>query len=326
MNQNLFADLGANLTKMSSFPARMLEQRVETYIADRVERLDRFLANLMPAYSRARLAHHIAIGGVRVDGKQRKASFRLQPGMRVDVTPVEAKPIQLLEPAPIPLNVRYEDEHLLVVNKPAGLAVHPSPTLEEPTLVHALLARQHPLSQSGGAYRPGIVHRLDKATSGLLLVAKTDFVHRALQHGIQEKAVRRIYRAIVRGEPPRQEFTIRSYLGRDPRNRKRQAVVEAGASGARLAITNCKVMQVFGPDRFDLPATEIECELETGRTHQIRVHLASVGLPILGDPLYGVKSKHFESQALHAFRLEFDHPMTGEHLCLISQPPWETTT
>ncbi len=257
-----------------------------------------------------------------VDGRPRKASFRLQPGMRVIVEPISERPAHSLTPVDMPLVVPYEDEHLLVVDKPAGLSVHPSPTANEPTLVHALLARSHSLSSAAGAYRPGIVHRLDKDTSGLLLVAKSDAVHHALQKAIQEKTVRRVYRAVVRGVAASKAFIIRSSLGRNPSNRQKQAVVDSSAPDARIAITHCRSIRTFAPSVYDVASSEIECELETGRTHQIRVHLASAGLPILGDSLYGVASKHFKTQALHAYILELVHPVTRESMLLKSDPPW----
>lgn len=295
---------------------------MDTFVVDRDERLDRFLAEVLLGQSRARIAEHIAQGGVLVDGKQRKAGFRLKPGMEVQVSPIAERPVQPLEPVAVPLVVPFEDESLLVVDKPAGMSVHPSPTSHEPTLVHALLARSHSLSKAAGSFRPGIVHRLDKGTSGLLLVAKTDAVHRSLQRAIQEKQVQRVYRAIVRGVPSSETFTIKSYIGRNPSRRQKQAVVKQDASDARLAITHCTLIRRFESELFGLTASEIECQLETGRTHQIRVHLSSVGLPILGDPLYGVACASMQYQALHASRLTFRHPVTGALITLESTPPW----
>jgi 23S rRNA pseudouridine1911/1915/1917 synthase len=288
-------------------------------IAERAERLDRFLALHIPSESRNRLATHIATGGVLVEGVTVQPAYRLRPGDRVDVSPLHPTIAHSLEPVDIALTPKYEDEHILVVDKPKGLAVHPSPTSSEPTLVHGLLARSHELSRENGAYRPGIVHRLDKDTSGLLLVAKSDAIHRALQRAIQARTVKRGYLAVVRGRPAENRFTIDSYIGRHPRNRLKMAVVDAAYPGARPAVTHVETHQPYD-DRH----TILRCTLETGRTHQIRVHLASVGLPIAGDSLYGVAHPHFASQALHAFQLSFVHPVSGVHISLESLPSWDT--
>lgn len=285
------------------------------FIADKKQRLDAFLSEKVPDQSRSKLSKHIESGGAKVDGKQRKPSFILTVGSVVEVDEIPETTAHTLEPVDIPLEIVYEDDWLLVVDKPAGLSVHPSPTSNEPTLVHALLARQHALSTEGGDYRPGIVHRLDKGTSGLLLVAKNDKVHRQLQVDIQSKKVTRKYLALVRGKPNMEKFTIRSYLGRHPKFRKKFAVVPENAPGARLSITHCQLKRVISEKP---PICLLECVLETGRTHQIRVHLASIGLPILGDKEYGVQWEDFEHQALHAYQIELKHPVSGENLMLTS--------
>ena len=284
-------------------------------LADKYERLDLFLVRSLPEQSRSKIAAHISAGKVQVEGALRKPGFRLEPGMRVFVEPLAEVLQSHLEPIEIPLDIIFEDEFLLVVNKPAGISVHPSPTSSEPTLAHALVSYSRNLSTLGGEFRPGIVHRLDKDTSGLLLVAKTDAVHRALQKAIQEREVSRLYTVFVRGVPDKPEFTIRCYLGRHPKNRKKIAVVSEEASDARLAVTHCKLIE----SRADI--SQLECSLETGRTHQIRVHLASVGLPVLGDTLYGVRHPQLNRQALHAGRLKFVHPMTGKPMNLSAQLP-----
>ncbi|HWP31579.1 MAG TPA: RluA family pseudouridine synthase [Fimbriimonadales bacterium] len=285
------------------------------FSADREERLDRFLARVLPEHSRTKLTKHIEQGGVLVDGKKRKPSFLLQPGMTAQVSPLPKPSPHRLEPIPMPIDVLYEDEYLLVVNKPAGISVHPSPTSKEPTLVQGLLARIQSLSSLGGSFRPGIVHRLDKDTSGLLLVAKNDFIHRALQEAIQQKRIQRIYRVWVRGSPPNKSFTLRSYLGRHPKHRQKRAVVSEHAPDARLAITHCKVLQTIDS------ISELECTLETGRTHQIRVQLASAGFPVLGDPIYGVSYPGLDRMALHAWKLIFIHPVTKKRIEIESPLP-----
>ncbi len=284
-----------------------INRRVE-FRADRRERLDAFLARVMPEYSRARLAEHARQGRVLVEGVPQKPSHRLEPGTTVCVEPIEDRPPQPLTPIPVPFDILFEDEDLMVVNKPPGLSVHPSPTSSAPTLVHGLLAHSRELSRAGGEFRPGIVHRLDKDTSGALLIAKRDVIHHRLQAQIQARVAKRTYWAWVRGIPRLEQFTVETWLGRHPKNRKKRAVVSEEAPDARNAITHVRVAEAFAG------ATRLECQLETGRTHQIRVHLAHVGLPIFGDPLYGVAHPAIARQALHAIRIEFEHPTTGRAL------------
>ncbi|MDQ2986024.1 MAG: RluA family pseudouridine synthase [Armatimonadota bacterium] len=283
--------------------------------ADASERLDLFLVRMLPQESRSSVARAITAGEVTVDRILRKASYKLSVGEVVTFDPpAGAEPLGL-KPSGRHIDVLFEDEYLLVVDKPSGLSTHPSPTSEEPTLVHALLSLSSPLSSEAGAYRPGIVHRLDKNTSGLLLVAKNDLVHRKLQAAIQRKEVVRAYWAWVRGVPKKKAFAVRSYIGRHPQDRKKHAVLSESTPGARLAVTNCSlVLSAQG-------ISKLECLLQTGRTHQIRVHLAAVGLPILGDPTYGVAHEGLDRQALHAVRLEFAHPITGRSIVLTSSPP-----
>ena len=266
-------------------------------------RLDAFLADKIAGESRSSIARAISSGSVLVDGVARKASYKLSNGEVIHFEAAERQQNPDLAPIPIELSVPYEDEYLLVVDKPAGLSTHPAPSSSEATLVNALLARQTELSDEAGTYRPGIVHRLDKHTSGLLLVAKTNLVHRKLQAAIQRKEVERKYWAWVKGEPEQDAFTVRSFVGRHPKDRKRRAVVSESSPDARLAITHCRVLW----RRAGI--TKLECRLETGRTHQIRVHLAAVGLPILGDSVYGVSTPGLQRQALHAVSLAFRHPV-----------------
>lgn len=290
------------------------------FVADRRERLDQLLVRHFPEASRSRLAAHARTGGVRVDGIERKPSYRVEPGEVVSVAPLLDSPPHDLDPVPLPLTVVFEDAHLLVLDKPAGLTVHPAATSKGPTLVQALLAHGVSLSAAGGAFRPGIVHRLDKDTSGLLLVAKSDRVHAALQRAIQERQVDRRYWAWVLGVPRETEFRVESHVGRHPRDRKKQAVLSQSAPGARLAITDCRLVS-SGADPSGVTLSLVECKLSTGRTHQIRVHLASVGLPILGDRVYGASSELAPRQALHAYLLTFEHPVTLEAMSFVSPVP-----
>lgn len=275
-------------------------------------RLDRFLAERAPEHSRTAWSRAIADGKVTVEGEPAtKAGLFLDPGDVVEAEPPDPRPPQSLEPVSIPLVVPYEDEHLLVVDKPRGLAVHPSPTSSEPTLVHALLARSHGLSSGSAAYRPGIVHRLDKETTGLLVVAKTDRAHADLARQIQERTVSRVYVAVVAGRPDRDEFTVDAPLGRDPRHALRRAVVAGGKS----AVTHVRFVREASGGSL------LAVRLETGRTHQIRVHLAACGLPVLGDSLYATGEHAQGPMQLHAARLTFAHPVDGRPVNVYAGPP-----
>lgn len=268
---------------------------------DRDRRLDVVVAERLRHLSRSRIARLSLEGRVLVDGRPRKPSFHLAAGqvVRVEVPPPAPA---VLRAEAIPLDVVYEDEALLVVNKPAGLTVHPGPGHPTGTLVNAVLARVGDLRGVGGELRPGIVHRLDKDTSGLLVVAKSDAAHRSLAAQLKARTMSRTYLAVVRGRLGPDAGTVRAAVGRHPLHRTRQAVTEAG----RPAVTHYRVLE-----RFD-GATLLECSLETGRTHQIRVHLAHLGHPLLGDPVYGRAGPGgLGRQALHAARLEFTHPLTG---------------
>lgn len=278
---------------------------------DQVDRLDRFLAQQLPHFSRSKLTKHIEDGLVQVDGTAQKPSFRVLPGMEVTLEEPEGAEPHDLTPADIPLDVRYEDEWLLVVNKPRGLATHPAPSLKEPSLVNALLARGQGLSAGSEAYRPGIVHRLDKETTGLLVIAKQDSIHAALAKQIEEKSAVREYLAIVSGEVLRDAFTVDAPIGRDERNRVRMAVDIHG----KRAVTHVLVEQ------RQVKLAVVRCRLETGRTHQIRVHLTAVGHPILGDDLYAPKALREGPMRLHAVKLEFTHPVSGERIAVEAPPP-----
>lgn len=270
------------------------------FVCEAPARLDAFLAQHVAGFSRTRLVELIVLGLVLVDGKPRKPSFRLESGMVVTVESLpQERPPHDLTPAEIPLNVVFEDLEFLIVDKPRGMAVHPAPTLREPSLVNALLARNTPLSASGEAFRPGIVHRLDKETTGLVVVAKTDQAHYALARQFQTKAAKRTYLAVVKGDFQRESATIEAPIGRDPRNRQRMAVDPKG----KPAVTHIRLLRRLAEGSL------LECRLETGRTHQIRVHLAAVGHPILGDKVYGDK-RGAQPMQLHAAELELTHPVT----------------
>ena len=269
------------------------------------ERLDLFLARRLDA-SRTHAAKLVATGHVTVDGRREKASWRLRAGERV-VADVPPPPGREVVPEQIPLAVVHEDDELVVVDKPAGMVVHPAPGNWTGTLVNALVGRGQALAEGGGEDRPGLVHRIDKDTSGLLVVAKTDRAHRALSAAVAARQVTRRYAAACWGHLSEDRVTVDRPIARDPRDRKRMAVVPGG----KAARTDFARLARFGPG--DL----VRAHLHTGRTHQIRVHLASVGHPVLGDDTYGggggrrlvalPAPRHF----LHAALLRFRHPATG---------------
>jgi len=281
-------------------------------------RLDRALADAAPELSRARIQALMAEGAVwRGAAAMTDASARPLAGRyRIEIPPpAPATP----QPEAIPLTVLYEDAHLIVVDKPAGMAAHPAPGSETGTLVNALLAHcGASLSGIGGVARPGIVHRLDKDTSGVMVAAKTDAAHRGLAALFERHDIERVYLALTRGAPRNASGTVATRIGRSPRDRKKMAVLRRGG---REAVTHYRTLATFGPATRPL-AARIACRLETGRTHQIRVHLAYIGAPCLSDPLYGVGSPApavkgviaragLARQALHAAVLGFVHPITG---------------
>jgi 23S rRNA pseudouridine1911/1915/1917 synthase len=280
------------------------------------ERLDRWLAGELEL-SRTRVVRLVEEGRVRWNDAAPRKAEPLAAGDRIQVEIPPPVPLRA-EPEELPLEIVYQDSHLAVVNKAAGMVVHPAPGHPSGTLVNALLHHVRDLAGIGGALRPGIVHRLDRDTSGLLVVAKDDATHRALSQALKRRKVRRLYLAASWGHLPESPLLIDAPLARDPRNRKRMAVVEGG----RRAVTRARVLERW-------PAAELlELSLETGRTHQIRVHLAHRGHPVVGDTLYGggwergMGGPHREwarelarrvpRQFLHAYRLAFRHPATGE--------------
>src|SRR5215216_5571560 len=276
-------------------------------------RLDRYVADQLPDLSRGTVQALIESGRVLVDGQQRKPKFRMTPG---EVVSVEIPPPQVDEilPDPIPLAVVYEDADVIVVNKPAGMVVHPAPGHPRGTLANALLSHVPGISV-GGSQRPGIVHRLDKDTSGLIVAAKTDRGRTSLVTQWESRSVEKTYLALVAGSVVDEEAIIDAPIGRDPKNRQRMAVVRSG----RPAVTRFRIVERF-------PSTTLlEVFIETGRTHQIRVHLAFIGHPVVGDQLYGrvrQTDPHVERQFLHASALAFQLP-DGERLRLESPLPDE---
>ena len=275
-------------------------------------RLDKYLAAQDLGLSRARLQGLIREGWVTLNGGPAKASAMVKAGDRVEVRIPPPQPLDLA-PENIPLDIVYEDAHLAVVDKPAGLTVHPAPGHPSGTLVNALLARYPNLPGIGGWQRPGIVHRLDKDTSGLMVVAKTESAHHCLSEQIQERRIRKGYTALVNCIVANDEGVIDAPIGRDPRHRKRMAVVEGG----RPSLTSYIVMRRIGK------ATLVEVFPATGRTHQIRVHFASIGHALVGDALYGGRSELLQRQFLHAHHLGFQHPQTGEYTEFSSPLPSE---
>ncbi|HKW08011.1 MAG TPA: RluA family pseudouridine synthase [Candidatus Dormibacteraeota bacterium] len=273
-------------------------------------RLDRFVAENSTDLSRAAAARLIKGHLVRVNGLPAEPARRVSAGDVVEIEIPEAYAIAT-EPENIPLDVLYEDEDLAVINKPAGMVVHPAPGHYSGTLVHALLGRGGEWAAAGGAARPGIVHRLDKGTSGLIVVARNDGAHRALAAQLRDRTLSRTYLAIVRGRVKDDAGELEGPIGRHPRDRKRMAVV----AGGRFARTRYRVVERKGTH------TLLRCDLDTGRTHQIRVHLAALGHPVAGDGEYGGAEAGATRPMLHAWRLRLHQPRTGAEMSFEAPPP-----
>jgi 23S rRNA pseudouridine1911/1915/1917 synthase len=307
------------------------EERIKTLtVCCDGDRLDAYVADHLDL-SRTRVQALLEDGMILLDGALAKKSERLEAGQQIEVRVPPPEPLTI-EAEDIPLDVPYEDSSLLVVNKAAGMVVHPAPGHSTGTMVNALLAHATDLSGIGGKIRPGIVHRLDKDTSGLMVVAKTDVAHHALSEALQRREIKRLYMAASWGHLSESPLEVEAPVGRDPANRQRMAVVEGG----RRAVTHFRVVERW-------PGAELlEVALETGRTHQIRVHLAHVGHPVVGDSVYGVGwergiggkarqwaqllKKRVSRQFLHAWRLSFQHPVSGETLRFESQLPEELSS
>jgi len=293
---------------------RHITRKVEP--TDAGKRLDVWVTHAAHLHSRTAAQRLIAEGYVLVDGAPATKHHIVHARETVEVTVPPPEPSGV-EPQDIPIDVRYEDEHLIVLSKPAGLVVHPAHGHADGTLVNALLAHTDDLAGIGGVERPGIVHRLDRDTSGLMLVAKNDQAHGSLAAQLGARTLSREYLALVHGAPPSDEGVIEAPIGRSPGDRKKMAVVQGG----REARTRFAVERRLGA------CTLLRLKLETGRTHQIRVHLAYLGVPVVGDPVYGRKGDRaafgLERQFLHAARLEFDHPVTGERMSFDDALPEE---
>lgn len=275
------------------------------------ERIDKALATLNDSWSRSQVSSWIDEGRLTVNGQSVKAKYKVKVGDVVEVTIPEPEELEIVA-EDLNLEIVYEDADVLVVNKPRGMVVHPAPGHTSGTLVNGLMHHCTDLSGINGVLRPGIVHRIDKDTSGLLMVAKNDVAHEGLVNQLVDKSVTRKYLALVHGHIPHDKGTIDAPIGRDTKDRQKQAIVDGG----KHAVTHFQVVERFG--NFTL----VECRLETGRTHQIRVHMNYIGYPLAGDPKYGPKKTiDFGGQVLHAGVIGFVHPVTKEYLEFSSPIP-----
>jgi len=293
--------------------------RLEVAPGQEPQRLDRFLAEALEDYSRAQLKKLIDDGRVQLDGTPVKAGTRLKGGETILLAPFKPEPISAI-PQDIPLNILYEDSDLIVIDKPAGMVVHPAPGHPDGTLVNALLYHCRDLAGIGGELRPGIVHRLDKDTSGVLVATKNDRAHQSLAEQFKEHSIRRRYLALVHGQVQQVRGVVDRAIGRHPTERKKMS---SRSRQGRRAVTRWEVLRRFDLDRLSW----LELALETGRTHQIRVHMSELNLPLVGDPVYGRQRRanavadlelrkrlqRLQRQALHARLLGFRHPTSGEY-------------
>ncbi len=295
---------------------------INLQVEETSDRIDRYLSQELPDLSRSRIQQLIEQGVVQVNGKVcTSKKTTVQSGDRISLVIPDAKPLDL-QPEAIPLDVLYEDDSLIIINKPAGLVVHPAAGHESGTLVNALLAHCQNLAGIGGVQRPGIVHRLDKDTTGAIAIAKTDFAHQHLQAQLKAKTARRQYLGLVYGSPSVQSGTIDQPIGRHLVDRKKMAVVPV-EKGGRPAVTHWQVQERLG--NYSL----MHFQLETGRTHQIRVHSAYLGHPIVGDPVYSSGHSlgvNLPGQALHAWRLTLQHPVSEEWIEVTAPVPKTFTT
>lgn len=277
------------------------------------ERIDKAVSSIDEDWSRSQIANWVKDGAVKVNGEIVKPNYKVRPDDVIIVTPPVLEELDVV-PEDLDLEIVYEDADVLVVNKPKGMVVHPAPGHSKGTLVNGLMHHCTDLSGINGVVRPGIVHRIDKDTSGLLMVAKNDASHTSLVNQLVRKSVTRKYLALVHGHIPHDKGTIEAPIGRDPKERQNMAIVDKG----KHAVTHFRVLERFGD------FTLVECRLETGRTHQIRVHMKYIGFPLVGDPKYGPKkTMDIGGQALHAEVIGFDHPKTGEYMEYSAEMPEE---
>ncbi len=287
------------------------DDKVYSFIVDRPgTRLDKYIVEKCPELSRTYAQKLITDGYITVNDREGKAGLKLNAGDRVNII-IPPTPLNPLSPEAIPVNIIYEDDDLLIIDKPAGLTVHPAPGHPSHTLVNAILSHLPDLPDIGDSLRPGIVHRLDKDTSGVMVVAKNSAAQANLISQFKARSVVKAYIALVKGQLTPEDGVIEAAIGRDSRNRKRMAVVAEG----KEARTQYHVIKYMGD------YTLLEIRPETGRTHQIRVHLKAIGYPVVGDKAYGVKSAHLSRQFIHATRLGFTLPSTGEYAEFESELP-----
>ena len=285
---------------------------LEVTIEDKGKRLDSFVSENIEEITRSYLQTLIEEGNVSLEGKTKvKAGQKLKGNETIKVCIPEPEELNV-EPENIDIDIVYEDKYILVINKSANMVVHPAPGNYSGTLVNAILYHIKDLSSINGVIRPGIVHRLDKDTSGLIVIAKNDDAHVKLVDMFKDKTIRKTYLAIVKGSISKEEGRIETIIGRNPNDRKKMAVVE---KNGKIAISNYKVLDK-GPKH-----TLVQVDIETGRTHQIRVHMKHIGYPIEGDMVYGKGNDYSKRQMLHAYKLVFPHPITGESLELIGKLP-----
>ncbi len=282
------------------------------------ERLDRWIQQRLAEYSRARIQEWIRSGRVRIKGEAVRPAYRLRGGERIEVEPAPPPPLRA-EPEPIPIRVLYEDDDVIAVDKPAGMVVHAGAGRQAGTLVNALLYRYGRLSEAGDPLRPGIVHRLDRQTSGVILVARNDRAHRSLAAQFAARRIEKVYLTLVHGEIPQEQGRVEAPIARDPARRVRMS---ARLGYGRAALTEFRVLRRFPGFTF------LEVRLKTGRTHQIRTHMAWLGRPVVGDRLYGAPRRiegrpPLDRYFLHAHRIRFLHPATGEPVVIESPLPAE---
>ncbi|MBD2777177.1 RluA family pseudouridine synthase [Iningainema tapete] len=297
-------------------------KEINLKIENNTNRLDRYLSENLPELSRSRIQQLIEQGNLQLNGKVcTSKKISVKAGDRIALQIPEAEPLKL-QPENIPLDILYEDDSLLILNKPAGLVVHPAPGHHDGTLVNAILAHCPNLPGIGGVQRPGIVHRLDKDTTGAIAIAKTELAHQHLQAQLKAKTARREYLGIVYGAPKTESGTINLPIGRHPVDRKKMAIVPV-EKGGRDAVTHWQVKERLGN------YTLMHFQLETGRTHQIRVHSTQINHPIVGDPIYGSGRSvgvNLPGQALHAHVLKLLHPVSKQWIEVTSPPPQTFTT